>query len=232
MDVQREVDRFKQLPRLLHSGVTGSKFNQKLAQYKDDILGVYRCVLRETGASVILDSSKHPAYGAILASIPEIELTVVHVTRDSRAVAYSRKRKKKRPEIHWKDEYMAITPAWRTGVEWVLMNVGIELLKSRTRSLFMKYEDFVKEPRDATSYLEAELLRPLALSPETFERNAICLSTNHTVSGNPMRFATGAVEVARDDKWLSEMARFDRQIVSLLTWPLLSRYGYRINGVS
>jgi D-aminopeptidase len=51
---------------------------------------------------------------------------------------------------------------------------------------------------------------------------------SHTVSGNPNRFETGAIELRPDHEWISNMSPRDRALVTVLTSPLLYRYGYRI----
>jgi hypothetical protein len=52
------------------------------------------------------------------------------------------------------------------------------------------------------------------------------LSPNHTVSGNPSRFTTGAVRIERDDEWIAAQTSEDRWATTALTLPLLLRYGY------
>ena len=49
---------------------------------------------------------------------------------------------------------------------------------------------------------------------------------NHTVSGNPIRFQNGAMRIQLDEEWKSNIGWLDRQVVNLLTWPFLLRYGY------
>jgi len=49
---------------------------------------------------------------------------------------------------------------------------------------------------------------------------------NHTVAGNPMRFRVGTIRLTVDDAWRSELPAARRRLVSLLTRPLLVRYGY------
>jgi hypothetical protein len=49
------------------------------------------------------------------------------------------------------------------------------------------------------------------------------------VSGNPNRFQSGPVRLRPDDEWISRMRPRDKTLVTLLTLPLLARYGYRIS---
>ena len=59
------------------------------------------------------------------------------------------------------------------------------------------------------------------------ERTAL-LARNHTVSGNPSRFKTGAVDLREDTEWRARQSRRDRLAVTALAMPLLSRYGYDV----
>jgi hypothetical protein len=46
------------------------------------------------------------------------------------------------------------------------------------------------------------------------------------VAGNPSRFKVGAVSITADDRWRDQMPRRDQVIVTVATWPLMTRYGY------
>jgi hypothetical protein len=56
--------------------------------------------------------------------------------------------------------------------------------------------------------------------------DSVEVSGQHSVRGNPMRFAHGRQKVRTDEAWRTGMARKTRSIVVLVTWPLLLRYGY------
>jgi hypothetical protein len=47
------------------------------------------------------------------------------------------------------------------------------------------------------------------------------------VSGNPMRFKTGRLDLRLDDAWRREMPHRQAALVTGLTWPLQRWYGYR-----
>jgi hypothetical protein len=44
--------------------------------------------------------------------------------------------------------------------------------------------------------------------------------------GYPDRFRTGAVTIAPDQRWRSQMPRRQQVGVQIATWPLMRRYGY------
>ncbi len=49
---------------------------------------------------------------------------------------------------------------------------------------------------------------------------------DHTVSGNPVRFEAGPIEIRPDLEWRTALPTGKRRLVTALTWPLLRRYGY------
>ncbi len=52
------------------------------------------------------------------------------------------------------------------------------------------------------------------------------LNRTHQVSGNPVRFRSGAVPIALDDAWTTQMGGFNRRLAGAITTPLRRRYGY------
>ena len=65
---------------------------------------LYSSIMARTGCSVIVDSSKFASYGHLLASNPAFDVRVIHLVRDSRAVAHSWQRRKRRTQATGADE--------------------------------------------------------------------------------------------------------------------------------
>jgi hypothetical protein len=175
---------------------------------------------------VIVDSSKYASHGLALAAIPEVELHVVHLVRDARAVAWSWQRVKPMPEVHWTKARMPIKSPLRSAVFWALENLAIARLARRARSYtLLRYEDLVADPCLALG----KVLRALGEDPAQAERLAggrVVFGENHTVAGNPLRFTRGVVEIRADAEWQARMPARQRAVVTGLTWPLLWRYGF------
>lgn len=55
------------------------------------------------------------------------------------------------------------------------------------------------------------------------------LRTSHTVSGNPVRFTNKEIKIKADNEWQHAMSRRHKWLVTLITWPLLLKYGYLKN---
>jgi hypothetical protein len=186
---------------------------------------LYISIKEVTGARVIVDTSKRPSNGSLLRLLPAIDEYYLMLVRDSRAVAFSRASHKVNPD----GKVMAEMP--RSGIlnsvaHWSATNLaGHAVTKRSRRSLFMRYEDFVDYPERCITTTMEWLSESPSATP--FERgDTVSLGTNHTVSGNPDRFVSGAVPIKPDDRWVRYMTPRDSFIVTALTMPLLIRYGF------
>jgi hypothetical protein len=83
---------------LVHlSPLKTSSFMRDTAEYAEIVARVYQGIRSVTGSDVIVDSSKIPSYYFVLKESGYLETKIVHILRDSRAVAYSNRRKKYDP---------------------------------------------------------------------------------------------------------------------------------------
>ncbi len=229
MHLQSRVDRMRYIPELVAPRARRAGFRRALAEYSDVLLRLYRGVAAVSGAATVVDSSKEPPYAFVLRTIPGIDLFVAHLVRDSRAVAYSWQRKRVRPEIAGRVQYMRrYTPAV-SAHEWNRKNGLFELLaRTRTRVSRLRYEDLTADPAGRLS----ELLRTYADGRPVAHlvTGAAPALDIHSVSGNPIRFERGALAIRPDMEWRTAMDPSARRTVQLITLPLLARYGYLHDG--
>ena len=206
--------------------IRSGHLKRTLEEYSKLLLKLYRAIQEVSNAQFIVDSTKRPSYGKILGNMPGIELSVLHLVRDSRAVAYSWTRRRLRPEIHGSDQYAPTRGSLRSSAYWSLANVFAESLRRISpRYTLLRYEDFVAAPREELNKLCRWLGVPEA--PLDFlNGDQPVANQNHTIHGNPMRLQQGGIQVRADTEWISKMSRPSRSIVTALTWPLLMRYGY------
>jgi len=187
---------------------------------------LYHSIAEVTGARVIVDSSKVSSYGQLLAQIPGIDLRVVFLVRDARAVAYSWRRKRPKPSPQGQTHIQTASPL-RAALSWIGHNLATELITGNARipSLCIQYEQLVASPKRVLEHI-AQFVHE-SVPPVDITDNQIHMKVHHTVGGNPDRFRTGPVALVPDNEWQSKMRPLDRALVTLLTWPLLLRYGYR-----
>ena len=197
-----------------------------LSAYLENLDKFYRAIQSRTGAEVIVDSSKTAVHGWLLTMLPAIDLYLLHLVRDARGVAYSLGKRK----LHLgapEQRYMARHGTWKSSRMWLRDNLAIESLSSSLvgRALKVRYEDFVARPEDILRSV-CELVGEDAtqLAPVTASR--VEIQASHTVSGNPMRLATGTLDIRPDEEWRTKMRFRQRAVVTALTWPVLKQYGY------
>jgi hypothetical protein len=226
---KRSVDSFVNIPRILTGGWT-KRYRAHFARYQEALALLYRAIHKVSGASVIVDASKDPQHAYILRSIPGFDVRVLHLLRDSRAVAFSWQRRRRRPEVIGPPQNMPRYPVVRTALAWSLTNLGAEFSRRLgVPYVFVRYEDLVRDTRGELGRVFQAL--DLGVPDLSFIRPAAArLEPSHTVSGNPMRFQSGEVPIRQDDEWRSEMSRPRRALVGAITSPLLLHYGYRMDG--
>ncbi|HRD62585.1 MAG TPA: sulfotransferase, partial [Nocardioides sp.] len=93
--LHRAAARQRHLPALLSSRRTPSP---ALVDLRTAYTRIYKAVAEVTGSRVIVDASKGPAFGQALAGAPGIDLRMLNVVRDPRAVAWSWQRHVERPQ--------------------------------------------------------------------------------------------------------------------------------------
>jgi hypothetical protein len=204
-----------------------SQYQHRLERYTDILSKLYRAIQKVSGCRVIVDSSKGPRYAWCLSETPGIDLRIVHLVRDSRAVAYSWQRKKLKPEVHWKTEYMALQGPIASAMEWTLTNSSLPILKC-TGAKYMRvyYEDIARDPRPWLAQIVAHMGDDVANAHVPAGEHNVYLGSDHIVQGNPDRFQRGVVELRPDTEWQNKMASSQKYLVTALTWPLLLKHNY------
>lgn len=188
---------------------------------------MYRAIARRAGTDVLIDSSKISSYAHLLSRVPDIELHVVHLVRDSRALAFSWKRKKLKPEVVGGTEYMPVRPAFLTGLRWNLHNLlSQSLAKVASSYVRVRYEDFVRDPVETVHRVQDSIGMDRQIPRGFLSDDEVELARGHTVAGNPSRFKRGPIRIRVDDEWHRRMHILDRSLVTLVTFPQLLAYGY------
>jgi hypothetical protein len=182
-----------------------------------------------TESVVVVDASKGPALGQALAGAPDIDLRMLNIVRDPRAVAWSWTKQVERPHATAGPSEMWRIPAHRAAAQWSTLQVEMEVIARMggARSARLRYEDVVVDPLGSLVEATTALGLPLSAADlPVLDGSRLVLGPSHGLSGNPSRFRSGAVELRRDDRWRIAMPTVDRAVVSALTLPLLLAYGY------
>ena len=224
--LQRAAARQRHLPGLLRSGRPPSV---ALSDLRAAYARIYSPIAEVTSSHVIVDASKGPARGQALAGAPGVDLRMLNVVRDPRAVAWSWNRRVERPHATGGTEQMWRIPAHRAAAQWSALQLEMEAIAGLggVRSSRLRYEDFVADPVGTLVAATAALGVPLSPADlPTVVEGRIELGPSHGLAGNPARFRSGSIDLRRDDRWAAEMPTADRVVVTALTLPLLKAYGY------
>lgn len=222
-----QVDDVKYVPRML-VGRPSKTFAAAAEEYVSYYERLYEGVRKVSGCEVVVDSSKITSLMYLLRRSPRLDVSMVHILRDPRAVAYAWTKIVRRPEVTDHEAYMPrYSPTYMAAL-YSGHHVLLEALRLRgTATLNVRYEDFAEDPlgtlREIAEFANLEW-DPRAVAGSS--DHALNLEVVHTASGNPSRFKTGNIEVRRDEKWRREFAPGKAAVVSALTAPLLLAYGY------
>jgi hypothetical protein len=174
----------------------------------------YHAVAAQTGAAVIVDSSKSSLFAAVLARAPGIRVHLIHMIRDLRGVVSSGQRPK------------AYTPVMSPRFciqHWCRANVGAELLQNRAAGFSrVRYEDFVAHPKPMLEQL-ASGIRGFPVSCPFLRDGSANIQPQHLVGSNPDKFQCGEIPLRERPP---ELGPVMKKVVSLAGAPLLLRYGY------
>src|SRR5262245_1268135 len=218
------IHRNELMPLILSRTLRGSLLRDYQA-YLDALDALYRAILRTSGRQLVIDVSKRAAHGLLLSRLPSAETYVLHWIRDSRAVAFSSQRRKRRVDVTGEAKYLVRRNVFQTAYFWNYSNAFVELLKrAGVPNMTMRYEAFVRAPsprlREITDFLgvppTAEDLLAVA---------AARLVPSHSILGNPTRFAD-KLEIRPDSEWQEKLPLWQKAAAVALTFPLMLHHDY------
>jgi hypothetical protein len=228
-ELQHHVTRHRYLPLIVEPRLSRT-FARKLDRLAELLAALHAGLQKVTGCSVIIDSSKDPPYLFALRRVPNLDLRLVHLVRDPRGVAWSLQSKVARADTT--GGFLPRKPPPKAAMLWNDFNLMFHLLqRAGMPRLFMRYEDFVETPRAHIEQILSFVGDPVGGDALRFlDDETVDLGGHHLIGGNPVRFRTKNLRLRVDDAWREKLPLGARGVVSLLTLPLLLRYGYDVRG--
>lgn len=227
LELERSVQHLRHLPWLAFPSLRPPRYQAKLTEFADAWSTLYGAISNVSESKILVDSSKTAIHGFMLNTLSDIDLHVVHLVRDSRAVAYSWQRKKLLYPGH--DETLMLRfGILHTTRGWILQNSLVQLLgKSALRYSSIPYADLANQPQPVMHQLLSDVGLQQPQLDGLLAGPVMELGANHMFSGNPMRFQQGKIEIRPDEEWAREMPFHKRAIVTAITWPLLLHWRSR-----
>jgi Sulfotransferase family len=228
--LRSQVDRNRFIPVLARRREISPGLRRTLTEYTTYYARLYAGIAEVSGCELIVDSSKHPSLAHCLRWQQDLDLRVLHLIRDSRAVAYSWSKQVRRPESDG-ENYMTRYSLPMAAGQWNAQNAAFHLLnRVGCPTMRLKYEDLIASPADTLDRITSFAGLPGPASYPFMSTDGGShwaeLDPIHSVSGNPMRFTTGKIPIRPDDRWRTSMPAAQRRAVTALTFPMLAGYGY------
>ena len=182
---------------------------QVVEQFAGLYRSFYRLVLDTHGTSLFVDGSKSWRRAAVLtrALQPEADIKIVHLVRDPRGFALSRRGH-------------GGAPLRESGWLWADLHARMESLRGLSPYLSMRYEDLCSDP-------EAELLRLfdfLQIAPEPIVTAPKYPAKHHLIGNNMLRTFDGQVKL--DTRWRTELTGAEQHTVLDCAGEFARRMGY------
>lgn len=163
------------------------------------------------GARAFVDASKRPGRLLHLRRIPSLDIRVIHLVRDGRAVARS-----------------AVRNLGMTAEEGACSWTAAAQSAERVRALFpagrwltLRHEDLCREPEATLD----RVLRFVGVAVLPGGRVPDFRCADHHIIGNRMRLSHTS-EVRLDERWRTEMPAGEIRAVERIAGETLERYGY------
>lgn len=217
----------KSFPRLALRGRDGLRSDHDLCTFLENTNILYQAISQVSRCRVIVDASKSPTYGYLLDLANSVDLYVLHLVRDPRAVAYSWMRLKEGAP----GRYMPRYGPFRTSIYWLAWNWLIRAIWDHPGKHYYRltYEQFVTHPRQSIERI-VHLVGEDGVELPFLDESTVNLSPTHGVGGNIDRGRQGALKIKADDAWRSKLSQADKLLVTGMTWPFFHTYGYKIRG--
>jgi hypothetical protein len=161
------------------------------------------------GARAFVDASKRPGRLLHLRRIPSLDIRVIHMVRDGRAVTRSTMRNLGRN-------------AEEGARSWLGAARDAERLHQRfsaDRWLTLRYEDLCLDPQATLDRISSFIGVTPGGSVPDFR------SVDHHIIGNRMRLSHTS-EISLDERWRTDMPAEQIRTVERIAGPTLERYGY------
>lgn len=192
---------------------------------------LFESVANHAAVDLIVDSSKSSRGSSRrlfeLAKRTDLEIAVVHLVRDPRAVLYSERCRGNNDLIEAeRTRLRSFGGALRPLLGWTMANLAVSWTDARARSLpvlLVHYEELVSSP-DATLARIGELIDKDLSSVVDLIRIGGEIEAGHGVRGNRMR-RSGPIELRFDAEWIERSPRVNRMVSPMIA-PVAAHYGY------
>ncbi len=228
LDLQEKFENFRHFgrSRWLRLGRERIWQSQEFQDFTAQTGQLYKAIAAVSGKRIIVDSSKNPLRAAILSRVPEVDLRLIHLVRDGRAVAWSRQKAFEKDEKGGVASGIRSRPIWYSVTWWTIVNMisGLVRRTQSDKSLLVRYEDFVADPRTSLDQI-GDLVGVDLGSVTQGLLDGDAMQVSHAIAGNRVRM-TGSVKLKADLEWQRMLPTRERRICWAIAGWMLYSYQY------
>jgi hypothetical protein len=218
LDKIKSIENFRSPLAWLKAIFYNSKRSVYYNEYLENIYAFYKIILEKSDKKAVVDISKNPLRAFVLMKHPNIDLRLIHLVRDGRAVAYSLHKSAKRGTTQ--------RPVWRTALFWIIVNRQSNYVSKRVKnSTLIRYKDLVTKP-EITMHKIAQMVdidpKPLV----EVINGQLAKEDSHIMEGNRIR-KEKSIKLKLDTEWQEKLDPKEQRVFSKLAKKTLSNYGYR-----
>ena len=188
-------------------------------KYQKSTSEFLRAVQQHSKKEVLVDISKNPLRAWALEKNPDIDLRMVQLVRDGRAVTWSLKRTAERQNRK--------RPTWRAAMFWALINRMTNLVRSKVEhKTLVRYEDFIENPRKILNQIGEMAEIDFTDIINKIENNDD-FTIEHVMAGNGIRKAdTIKFETTKTDGWIKKLKPSSKTLFKILSYNSLRKFNY------
>lgn len=196
-------------------GEKGREFEKYLASTSE----FYRAVQHRSKKEILVDISKNPLRAWALEKNPEIDLRMVHLVRDGRAVAWSLKRTAERQNRN--------RPTWRAAMFWVVINRMTNLVRTKVEhKTLIRYEDLVDKPEAILKQIgqmaDIDLSHIINKIKSTED-----FRIEHVMAGNGIRKGnTIKFQATNSKSWMQKLKPSSINLFKAISYSSLRKFNY------
>lgn len=193
--------------------------SKQYREYLDSTSKFYQTILQHSKKEIVVDISKNPLRALALERNPDIDLRMVHLVRDGRAVAWSLKKNAKQQKRN--------RPIWRAAMFWVVINRMTNIVRAKVEhTTVIKYEDFVKNPGNILNQIGLMSDVDFSCIIDKITENDD-FEIKHVMAGNAIRKAsTVKFQTTNSDSWKQKLKTSSIKLFRIMAFNSLRKHNY------
>jgi len=204
----------------------GSK--EKVNNYLDYYKHLFSLIIKNSNSNCVVDSSKMPTRGYFLSLMEEFDVYILHIVRDPRAVCWSMYKPLKKDLENGVQKNIPGTPIIKTIKTW-LGNAWMSLkVKKQFNNNYMliNYDRLIQDNETVLDEISKFTNVDFSEVAKMIKRDDE-FTKFHTVAGNRLRMAE-KIKLTYDDSWKKNLSLWQKFCITLLTLPLLKKFGFKV----